>query len=140
MVRVVVTSFCSAIAYEASNCIFYISITIIATAKDFSPKPKMFLCFSYEMLVGGVNGKIYMAVKFSLRIFHFSAYRDISRTLQFGGCNVDFTWICVINNYVFQCLKAKFFGYLQETRAGWKARLSKTFNVLRILEYPIPTI
>ena len=46
----------------------------------------------------------------------------------------------MVNNYVFQCFKAKYFGYLQETRAGWQAWLSETFNVLRILEYPIPTI
>ena len=57
-----------------------------------------------------------------------------------GGVRLNlpaFTWLIscsiVTDHYLFQCLKAMFFGYLKEERAGGQARLSKTLNVQHIL-------
>ena len=73
--------------------------------------------------------------------------RDVASTLLWGGVRLnlpEFTWLisCSIatDHYLFQCLKATFFGYLQVVGAGGQAWLSKTFKVQDSLYYTMSTI
>ena len=56
----------------------------------------------------------------------------------------EFTWLkscsIVINHYLFQCLKTVLFGYLYAVGGRRTSMVTKDFNLLNFLSYPVSII